>query len=328
MSGRPSDDRLSAWLDDELSAEESAAFEKELEASPELQRQVDEFRQLTSLMKGAAQQKAPEGLCDSVLQAIEQPHEVRSESPSLGTWTPARIAAAIAGLAAAIVVTVVMNQDDNPNEVAEQNPQQRLTVERAVGPRPANLRESNPETVQVAGSLSVRRGDLTEAKVGDIIEGIGADGVSVIRLTVVDRNESSIEELQVLLAAESSLAGATPTQSEDGLVAVYVESSPEELSAALSRLRDSFEFNSLDVSSLAMSELEADTQDDLKQTKTGERVVLKPGSQLAKLVQEPAQIESASSSTETDGARRVIFVLVKDPNQNQPKPQNDGNSAA
>ena len=55
MTGRPSDERLSAWLDNELAVEERAEFEKELEANPELRQELEE--RYPELSRGELQKK-------------------------------------------------------------------------------------------------------------------------------------------------------------------------------------------------------------------------------------------------------------------------------
>lgn len=339
MTGRPSDERLSAWLDNELSLDERGEFEKELAANPELRRELEELQQVSSLVKRAVQKQAPSELRGAVMRAVERESLLMPATGDQSVRSLRSRITVLAGIAAAIVAGVVFMNKDKDDQIADVDPQPVLTAERPIGPQPANRSggaKPGEEAVRVDGSLSILKKDLNEARVGDIIEGIGPDGVSVIRLTVVDRSESSIQALQLLLARESLSVDESgkPTEGEDGLVAVYVESSPEELTKALARLRDSFEFNSMDVSSLALSDLEEDTRDDLNLKKSGQRtVVLKPGSRLAQLAENPASAhKSAGTAATADGtpAVRVIFVLVNEPagKASDPEPKAAGESAA
>jgi hypothetical protein len=248
----------------------------------------------------------------------------------------------LAGIAAALAIAVVVYDRDGDNNVADVDPETgssrtapALTMQQPVGRQPANQSQSPEETVRVGDSLRISKRDLDQARVGDMIEGIDADGVSVIRLTVVDRNESSIEALQLLLARESLPDNrAEPVQ--EGLVAVYVESSPEDLSRALGRLRDSFEFQSLDISSTALADLDEQTQDDLKLKKSGDRVILRPGTRLAQLAEKPegARRDSADGAAQPNAPTppvRVIFVVVDQPaveKPGKPLPTTSGESAA
>jgi len=346
MNGDKSDERLSAWLDNELSLEARAEFEQELEAAPELRQRLHELQQVSSLVKSAAISQAPDGMHGAVMRAVERESlmpavDGSSDSRMTGRSGRSRLVA-FAGIAAVLAVAVIAANRDGRNDVADVDSETGsprtspvLTLEQPVGRQPANRVPSNRETVRVGESLRISRTDLDQARVGDIIEGIDADGVSVIRLTVVDRNESSIEALQLLLARES-ISDSRPDQTEEGLVAVYVESSPEDLSRALRRLRDSFEFHSLDVSSAALADLDEQTQDDLKLKKSGDRVILRPGTRLAQLAEKPegARRTATGDSAEQNAGTppvRVIFVVVDDPavrNDGKSKPGTSGESAA
>jgi len=346
MNGDKPDDRLSAWLDDELSLEARAELEQELEAAPELRQQLHELQQVSSLVKSAAFSRAPDGMHAAVMRAVERESLIPAvdesrDSGIAGRSVRSRVAA-LAGIAAVLTVAVIAYEQVGQNNVADLDSETGpsgaspvLTMEQTVGRRPANQVQIPGETVRVGDSLRISRKDLDQARVGDIIEGIDADGVSVIRLTVVDRNESSIEALQLLLARES-VSETSPDQTAEGLVAVYVESSPEELSRALRRLRDSFEFHSMDVSSMALADLDEQTQGDLNLKKSGDRVILRPGTRLAQLAEKPERTRrtaTAGSAEQESGTPpvRVIFVVVDEPaDRNREKPQTDtsGESAA
>jgi negative regulator of sigma E activity len=357
MNGNTSDERLSAWLDNELSLQARAEFEQELEASPELRQRLHELQQVSSLVKDAAGGTAPDGMHGAVMRAVEResllsavnvpgdghsPGDSRAMGrPGSGRPGSGRLMV-LAGIAAALAIAVVVYDRDGDNNVADVDPETgssrtapALTMQQPVGRQPANQSQSPEETVRVGDSLRISKRDLDQARVGDMIEGIDADGVSVIRLTVVDRNESSIEALQLLLARESLPDNrAEPVQ--EGLVAVYVESSPEDLSRALGRLRDSFEFQSLDISSTALADLDEQTQDDLKLKKSGDRVILRPGTRLAQLAEKPegARRDSADGAAQPNAPTppvRVIFVVVDQPaveKPGKPLPTTSGESAA
>jgi negative regulator of sigma E activity len=316
MTGNPSDERLSAWLDNELSLDERAEFEKELEANPELRRELEELQQVSAHVKGAVPAKAPEELRSAVMRAVERESLMPAAPVSASPFSGNRLGIAIGIAAGLLVAVVVMNRGGN-DEIAEVDPAPILTAEQGIGTQPANRSGGTKpkDAVQVNETLSISKTDLSEARVGDIIEGIGSDGVSVIRLTVVNRDESSIEALQVILARESLPVDedGKVAEGKEGLVAVYVESSPEELSRALAQIRDGFAFNSLDVSSLALSDLEQETQDDLKLTGSGQRtVVLKPGTRLAQLAKQPKSGRKPDPAAAKDSVR-VIFVVVDQP---------------
>ena len=351
MNGKPDIERLSALLDDELAADERAALEQELAASPELQRELDELRRVAASVRELPQVPAPSDLHPAVMSAIQQ--EVRP-----GNGRPAgsgrvggrpgltRLVGLSAAIAVAVGAAVWFGQDRGDQIVENQNGDQEIrsfSQERpdALANR-AELRDSQDDnealpnegsTVEVATGhrvLQISRDDLTAARVGDIVEAVDANGdsVGVIRLTVVDR-KNSLQALQVLLSSqqfETVAADGSNDADQSGLVAVYVESDREKLSQAISEFRSRLDFGSLEVTSpVRVAELEAETRgelgiDEKPSTEASQRTVaLKPGSQLDRLAQaqsvdndKPAA-SKANDEPSGNAPVRVIFLVVDGP---------------
>ncbi|NOX57059.1 MAG: hypothetical protein GXP27_22010, partial [Planctomycetes bacterium] len=140
------------------------------------------------------------------------------------------------------------------------------SVASAPAPKPADL-ASPPVKPQACRSsrhrwhLRFDRRTLSEAQVGQVIEALATaeEGqVAVVRLTVVDRRRG-LESLQLLLAQNQIVReGAEPRAlaeqvtaetGSDQLVAVYVESTTDRLSAALKALQRDGLFRELAVES-------------------------------------------------------------------------------
>ena len=141
MTGNPSDERLSAWLDNELSLDERAEFEKELEANPELRRELDELQQVSALVKGAASTKAPDELRSAVMRAVERESLMPAAPETASPFSGNRLGIVVGIAAALLVAVVVMNRDGN-DEVAEVDLAPTLTTEQPIGTQPGRRNEA------------------------------------------------------------------------------------------------------------------------------------------------------------------------------------------
>ena len=316
-------DRLSAWLDGELSLEDRAQLEQELNASPELQRQLDELRRVSDLVRGLPKLAAPGELKPAIMRAVERDSllTVRS-APS--RWKQSAILkfASVAALVA-IGVTVWLNRDQQQDQVAEvETP---LTMSQVPGRMPAN--EAQPRDAVVAASnqdsdgtvkakgFLLEKDQLNAASIGDFVKALvrNGDSVSVVRLRVVDRQES-IEALELVLANEK---GVRNLKDESGLVAVYIESGPDKLSEAISQMGKSIDRMEL-TSQIRMDELDPDFVAAMEAHQSASapsimsRVPFEPGSKLDQLVKGTSAAfpsESNSDPVNAGGRVRVIFLL-------------------
>lgn len=357
MNGTPSDERLSAWLDDELSLDERAQFEKLLAESPELRSELEELQQVSGLVKQLPRVSAPEELQPAVMQGIEREtllagHDVAAADTRRSRVNPAFVATAALVLVAVVVVWMQNDQGDRIADNSDSEPREIVSF-REVDKDGMAVRRQQDEATDVPPEsrvevedqqqvIQIRRNDLNKAQIGDMIDGFVATGetLSVIRLTVIDR-QSEVEALQVLLAREQipSQGDSSAGSTDAGLIVVYVESNPEQLSRAIERMRQSLSFDSLEVSpAVEIAGLELDVQNELgvsigDSSKIGQRTLtVKPGSKLETIVQSSGAAVGASpkETTDSDGRVRVIFVLVDAPAKEKPedKATNRENGAA
>src|SRR5262245_11120320 len=112
----PSDfrERLSAYLDDRLSADEAREFLAWLESHPAAWREAEESRRVWAILSAYRDEPVPEGFADRVVSRLRAEGEavaVRSPAgmPALALLSPrrARVLAVAAGLVAALGVGVV-----------------------------------------------------------------------------------------------------------------------------------------------------------------------------------------------------------------------------
>jgi len=101
----PNDPQLTAYILGELTAEEKALLDAEIQNSPELQRAVEEIRETTGLLNGAFQSEPQPTLMPGQRAAIEQqsaaPSTPRKTLPRRSAW-----AYGVMGTAAALLVMI------------------------------------------------------------------------------------------------------------------------------------------------------------------------------------------------------------------------------
>jgi anti-sigma factor RsiW len=99
-------DFLSAYLDDELTAEERVDVEARLATSPELRAELDEVRETQDAVRGLPLRDAPAGFWDVVTARVESDNVVSIESRR--RRVPIGWIAGAAAVAAAIVAVAVL----------------------------------------------------------------------------------------------------------------------------------------------------------------------------------------------------------------------------
>ena len=116
-------DFLSAYLDDELTAEERVEVEAQLAASPELRAELDEVREMRDAVRGLPLRDAPAGFWDDVTARVESDNVVSIESRR--RRVPIGWIAGAAAVAAAMIAVVVLpgrtTVRPNPTAVATQH---------------------------------------------------------------------------------------------------------------------------------------------------------------------------------------------------------------
>lgn len=307
MNGMPQEDRLSAYFDDQLSLEERAQFEKELTESASLRLDLDELRQLSGLLQTQPVMRAPVELYPSVMRAIERDTLLPKE-PAAGRRF-GRLIVTAACAVAAVAVAVLVIQTPNGIQVAQEGSgRSEPIVQKTIDSRPqlANKIQDRNQAPAPRQQFEISRSDLTSAKVGDVIEAVSANGsaVSVIRLTVVDR-QAGVAALQVILAGQGQVqVQGAKTEGANGLVAVYLQSDPNEMAAALKEIGAKLDFESLSINQ--SESLDRELQ--------------------GVIAEKNASVPTATVTPK--GSVRVIFVLVNDAKPAAKPVAKDPNGAA
>lgn len=104
MSTAPADERLSAYLDGELTDEEAASIEAELAGDPALRAELGRLKAVVALMHDEGPVRAPLGFHASVMARIEAEHPAQ---PSWWDWLRRPFGVPIQGLAVAAVALMV-----------------------------------------------------------------------------------------------------------------------------------------------------------------------------------------------------------------------------
>lgn len=338
MNGTPSNERLSAWLDNELAPEERAEFDKLLADSPELRQEADELKRLSSRLKDLPTAQAPADLQRAVMQSIQPVTQPASDEPA----APARqgrmlrVLTTAAGVAIAVGTGVWLmsggGQQVADNSLVQPEIVQSQQNRRNMEANKADLKNTKKLSVELPSrQFEIDRSALNSADIGDIVEAVRRDGesVSIVRLTVVDR-EAGLESLRVLLAHQDiPLDGSTETGSSNndlssrGMVAVFVESESDQLSRTIEQMARQLDLESLSVSNaLPIAKLDSGVRSELgladtASTRASRAVSVPEGSSLEKIIAEPGSYssESETSAKPASGNNpvRVIFVLSNAP---------------
>ena len=338
MNGTPSNERLTAWLDDELPLNERAEVEKLLAESPELRQELNELQRLSTRLKGLPVAQAPPELQQAVMRSIERETLLAGDDSAKVASSDRllRVLTTAAGIALVAGAGLWFAANGGPEvAVVDPNAPEILTVERNAGP---NMQANKPDlkNKQMSVNLPTRhfeidRTKLGTADIGDIVEAVRRDGesVTIVRLTVVDR-QAGLESLRVLLAHDDILIDgskdAVPVGDKvgKGLVAVFVESKSDQLSRTIQQMARKLQLESLSVSdALPIAKLNSDLRSELGIADAGEQsgaaraVSVQAGSSLGKMISEPgsypAGFESSGQPASADRPVRVIFVLTDAP---------------
>jgi anti-sigma factor RsiW len=125
------DERLSAYLDDQLEPGETAAFEAFLQATPHAHAELLELRKVVSLVAALAPVEAPADFAENVAKVARRRSLLRGESPALAWLTlPLQVASIVLILAVAAVF-MMAQLDGEPSGALERDPAAAPTVELA-----------------------------------------------------------------------------------------------------------------------------------------------------------------------------------------------------
>ena len=348
MNGTPSNERMSAWLDDELSLDERAEVEKMLAESPELRQELDELQRLSSRLKRLPVGQAPAGLKQAVMRSIERETLLATTNePNVarrGRLLQTLSTAAAVALVAGAGMWFASNGGQNVATVDQVGPE-IVNGQQTPTRSQANKRELKMSVELPTRQFEIDRTKLGAADIGDIVEAVRRDGesVTIVRLTVVDR-EDGLESLRVLLAHEEiPLDGskeALPIGDKlgKGLVAVFVESKSDQLRRTIEQMAQKLQLEALSVSdALPIAELDSELRSELGLADSGENagparaVSVQGDSPLGRMISEPgsySSFESSGEATSADRPVRVIFVLTDAPTKEPAAATSAGNGAA
>jgi len=102
------DERVAAWVEGELSAEEKRAFEEEMERNPELAEAVKEYQQTLKLLHNEAENKPP--VSPEFLMAVQRRIRLNSRGRYYGA-ARFRLPWEVMGVLAVLVVMVFLAMD-------------------------------------------------------------------------------------------------------------------------------------------------------------------------------------------------------------------------
>lgn len=261
-SGRESgpEGLLSAYLDGELTAEETEAVEAHLESSEESRQVLDELRLLSDYLADLSPESAPEALRSSLIVSRTRPQ------PTSRSLRVPLIAAVIA--VAALVMVVVLPQLSPWSPASSETITTNLATLESTPDEPetasadavAEISDSSNGVTIAGGGKLVFNKTPNKAEVGQILSAIDtSDGKAVVvRLTVVDVKQG-LDSLRLLLqkhqiasvdavafggdrdrGLRNQVAGkqAEGLNSADGqLVSVVVQASSDQVSEAMASLR-------------------------------------------------------------------------------------------
>lgn len=326
MNGKLSDDQLSAYFDDELTLEERAVVEQELAASPELRAELNSYRQMSELLRKMPQAQAPVELFPSIMRGIER--ETLLPAPE-ATTRKLRFRHLIAIAACSLVAAVAVgsfftnNQNVAQNDAAAPIVKGSMKVSQQLANKNQSVTGEEVKPDAKAKEFHIDAKDLAAAQPGDQISATSADGVSVIRLTVVDLKQEATALRALLAGSEIKPLKEGTEEVGNGLVAVYVRSDATKIAAAIEKMNKELGIEAmsspvtLEASDPKVREVLAGTNDSANNTQ--QTVYVKTDSELDLLTRNAGSAAAANAiSTDSKGPVRVIFLIVND-NKSAPK---------
>ena len=249
---------LSAYLDGELTAEETQAVETHLEKSETARHTLDELRSLSNFLNQLQPDSAPQALHNTLLNSPQPPNRSQRR--------PWIAAAALTSVAALVMLALVPQWLPSPTASDESD-----MVAVAETPN-SSSQLAMPDTLTASGDSEAGFGSSAtnapkpptelffndtpdNAEVGQILSAIDTSGdqAVVVRLTVVDIRQS-LTSLRLLLQKHEIASVDLPADkarrnTDDGqpagkslaqgghLVSVVVQASSEQMSRAMAELR-------------------------------------------------------------------------------------------
>ncbi len=258
---------LSAYLDGELTAEETLAVETHLEHSETARHTLDELRSLSNFLNQLQPESAPQALHSTLLNS-SQPTPQPTRRTQHRPWIAA--AAALVSVAALVMLAVVPQWLQQPNSPTAELVADMATDAKTPGSS-SQLGMSETATASDASGAGFGSSATNDApkppnellfndtpdnaEVGQILSAIDTSGdqAVVVRLTVVDIRQG-LTSLRLLLQKHEIASVDLPADkarrnTDDGqpagkslaqggqLVSVVVQASSEQMSQAMAELR-------------------------------------------------------------------------------------------
>lgn len=368
MNARSFDERLSAYLDGELSPRERDEVRRLLDESPEVQGDLDELTALSETLQSLPRESAPEETASAVLKRIERESLLRAnpsptaeaqvrrprpagsadaaERPGPRSWIMA-----IGSVAATVAAVVILLRLPPPATVerSETAPSGSAVAQRdsampGLSDEAADSRvspaengaadelsaigrkqEAVPPTSDQSRSMAAAEGvspkvDWSDVEIGEVVPYFQTEGdrVAVVEVTVVDIHRG-LGAMRVLLARNSVPQMDTADPAEGGgsaetdrqnnrPLALYVETSEQQLTSTLAELRKDSSFVDLRLQppvaadQLAMLEKESSAHEDLS--------VEAPGAQARSVAAPPSP---RGRTGEGQGAAGTRVAAVPEP---------------
>jgi anti-sigma factor RsiW len=159
MNGTPSDDRISAWLDDELPLDERAETEQQLAGSPEMRQDADELRQVSELVRGLPTERAPSELQAAVMRTIERDTLLAGTVPGAARSVRVSRLLSVAAVAVLLVGVALLfrerggepRPDDRPEIVERSVAPTEVQAEKRQEPRPSDVKQDDESERESGG---------------------------------------------------------------------------------------------------------------------------------------------------------------------------------
>ncbi|MDA1015779.1 MAG: hypothetical protein O3A00_15160 [Planctomycetota bacterium] len=241
---------LSAYLDGELTADESTAIQQLLDSSDSMREELGELRDVSCSVRSLPAETAPSEFSSAVMSRIERETLLPKRIPIPAPQARRNWAVTVGTIVATIAVMAVVVREPQVTDGTDAKAHESQNL-----PLASNDVLREPAAIESPSELRDTDGHATsgikipaDVKVGDIIRQVRDFGgpVAIVELTVVDVAES-IDRLEVLLMDGAGETNAIETPAperrgvkkidpvEDGLFALYVERDSVALTAALSK---------------------------------------------------------------------------------------------
>jgi hypothetical protein len=228
----PGDELLSAYIDDELSADERALVEARLATDPAAQQSLDQLRSVSQSVRSLPKEPAPRDLQDSVLHRIEslkkEPKQPAAATPavSIGRTRRGWVWASLAVAAALLIMFVQADNEENDtplavalNEPTADKESEQLAKAPAQWHAPSDAVETAPQAPsgepQIAAAPAAR-----EPVVRDLNESIATDGralapaADALATKSISEGRESSSSLESSSRTASSISGGVATNAQ------------------------------------------------------------------------------------------------------------------